>query len=150
MSRPKIARKSTSIDMTAMCDVAFLLLSFFISFLASIQIVKLLLLLMLFILLFCCWRSLREICSPPLSHPFLIRKLQLVCWNRLSLQLFDTFPTLDPCVLSEKRELLQELCFWFHYSVKWSALLVGYRHTNKGAECCISFSALILTYFLHS
>lgn len=30
MSRPKIARKSTSIDMTAMCDVAFLLLSFFI------------------------------------------------------------------------------------------------------------------------
>jgi biopolymer transport protein ExbD len=30
MSRPKIARKSTSVDMTAMCDVAFLLLSFFI------------------------------------------------------------------------------------------------------------------------
>lgn len=30
MSRPKIARKSTAIDMTAMCDVAFLLLSFFI------------------------------------------------------------------------------------------------------------------------
>jgi len=30
MSRPKIARKSTNIDMTAMCDVAFLLLSFFI------------------------------------------------------------------------------------------------------------------------
>ena len=30
MARPKIARKSTSIDMTAMCDVAFLLLSFFI------------------------------------------------------------------------------------------------------------------------
>ncbi len=30
MSRPKIARKSTTIDMTAMCDVAFLLLSFFI------------------------------------------------------------------------------------------------------------------------
>lgn len=30
MSRPKIPRKSTSIDMTAMCDVAFLLLSFFI------------------------------------------------------------------------------------------------------------------------
>lgn len=30
MGRPKIARKSTSIDMTAMCDVAFLLLSFFI------------------------------------------------------------------------------------------------------------------------
>lgn len=30
MSRPKIARKGTSIDMTAMCDVAFLLLSFFI------------------------------------------------------------------------------------------------------------------------
>lgn len=29
MSRPKIARKSTFIDMTAMCDVAFLLLSFF-------------------------------------------------------------------------------------------------------------------------
>ncbi|HAN38882.1 MAG TPA: biopolymer transporter ExbD [Chitinophagaceae bacterium] len=28
--RPKIARKSTNIDMTAMCDVAFLLLSFFI------------------------------------------------------------------------------------------------------------------------
>jgi biopolymer transport protein ExbD len=30
MGRAKIARKSTSIDMTAMCDVAFLLLSFFI------------------------------------------------------------------------------------------------------------------------
>jgi biopolymer transport protein ExbD len=30
MGRPKIARKSTTIDMTAMCDVAFLLLSFFI------------------------------------------------------------------------------------------------------------------------
>jgi biopolymer transport protein ExbD len=30
MARPKIARKSTVIDMTAMCDVAFLLLSFFI------------------------------------------------------------------------------------------------------------------------
>ena len=30
MSRPKIARKSTNIDMTAMCYVAFLLLSFFI------------------------------------------------------------------------------------------------------------------------
>src|SRR5690348_18423070 len=30
MGRPKIARKSTSVDMTAMCDVAFLLLSFFI------------------------------------------------------------------------------------------------------------------------
>ena len=30
MGRPKIARKSTNIDMTAMCDVAFLLLSFFI------------------------------------------------------------------------------------------------------------------------
>lgn len=30
MSRPKVARKSTSVDMTAMCDVAFLLLSFFI------------------------------------------------------------------------------------------------------------------------
>ncbi len=30
MARPKIARKSTSIDMTAMCDVAFLLLTFFI------------------------------------------------------------------------------------------------------------------------
>ena len=30
MSRPKIARKGTPIDMTAMCDVAFLLLSFFI------------------------------------------------------------------------------------------------------------------------
>lgn len=30
MSRPKIARKSTNVDMTAMCDVAFLLLSFFI------------------------------------------------------------------------------------------------------------------------
>src|SRR4029077_13058108 len=30
MARPKIPRKSTSIDMTAMCDVAFLLLSFFI------------------------------------------------------------------------------------------------------------------------
>ncbi|MBC7587097.1 MAG: biopolymer transporter ExbD [Chitinophagaceae bacterium] len=30
MARPKIPRKSTAIDMTAMCDVAFLLLSFFI------------------------------------------------------------------------------------------------------------------------
>ncbi len=30
MARPKIARKSTAIDMTAMCDVAFLLLTFFI------------------------------------------------------------------------------------------------------------------------
>ncbi|MFL9481476.1 ExbD/TolR family protein [Chitinophagaceae bacterium LWZ2-11] len=30
MSRPKLPRKSTAIDMTAMCDVAFLLLSFFI------------------------------------------------------------------------------------------------------------------------
>jgi biopolymer transport protein ExbD len=30
MSRVKVARKSTSIDMTAMCDVAFLLLTFFI------------------------------------------------------------------------------------------------------------------------
>jgi biopolymer transport protein ExbD len=30
MPRVKIARKSTAIDMTAMCDVAFLLLSFFI------------------------------------------------------------------------------------------------------------------------
>jgi len=30
MSRAKIPRKSTNIDMTAMCDVAFLLLSFFI------------------------------------------------------------------------------------------------------------------------
>jgi len=30
MGRAKIARKSTSVDMTAMCDVAFLLLSFFI------------------------------------------------------------------------------------------------------------------------
>lgn len=30
MSRPKISRKSTNVDMTAMCDVAFLLLSFFI------------------------------------------------------------------------------------------------------------------------
>jgi biopolymer transport protein ExbD len=30
MARAKIPRKSTSIDMTAMCDVAFLLLSFFI------------------------------------------------------------------------------------------------------------------------
>lgn len=30
MARPKIPRKSTFIDMTAMCDVAFLLLSFFI------------------------------------------------------------------------------------------------------------------------
>ena len=30
MGRAKISRKSTSIDMTAMCDVAFLLLSFFI------------------------------------------------------------------------------------------------------------------------
>jgi len=30
MARPKIAHKSTNVDMTAMCDVAFLLLSFFI------------------------------------------------------------------------------------------------------------------------
>ena len=30
MARAKIPRKSTNIDMTAMCDVAFLLLSFFI------------------------------------------------------------------------------------------------------------------------
>ncbi len=30
MARPKIARKSTIVDMTAMCDVAFLLLAFFI------------------------------------------------------------------------------------------------------------------------
>jgi|SRR5690242_13157360 len=30
MARPKIARKSTVIDMTAMCDVAFLILTFFI------------------------------------------------------------------------------------------------------------------------
>jgi biopolymer transport protein ExbD len=30
MARPKIPRKSTAVDMTAMCDVAFLLLSFFI------------------------------------------------------------------------------------------------------------------------
>ncbi len=30
MGRPKIARKSTRVDMTAFCDVAFLLLSFFI------------------------------------------------------------------------------------------------------------------------
>lgn len=30
MGRPKIARKSTWVDMTAFCDVAFLLLSFFI------------------------------------------------------------------------------------------------------------------------
>jgi biopolymer transport protein ExbD len=30
MSRPKVPRKSTAVDMTAMCDVAFLLLSFFI------------------------------------------------------------------------------------------------------------------------
>lgn len=30
MGRAKIARKSTNVDMTAMCDVAFLLLSFFI------------------------------------------------------------------------------------------------------------------------
>src|SRR3954462_11573596 len=30
MSRPIIPRKSTAVDMTAMCDVAFLLLSFFI------------------------------------------------------------------------------------------------------------------------
>ena len=30
MARPKIPRKSTNIDMTAMCDVAFLLLAFFI------------------------------------------------------------------------------------------------------------------------
>ena len=30
MPKVKIPRKSTSVDMTAMCDVAFLLLSFFI------------------------------------------------------------------------------------------------------------------------
>ena len=30
MARPKISRKSTAVDMTAMCDVAFLLLAFFI------------------------------------------------------------------------------------------------------------------------
>jgi hypothetical protein len=30
MPKLKIPRKSTTIDMTAMCDVAFLLLSFFI------------------------------------------------------------------------------------------------------------------------
>src|SRR4030095_16514744 len=30
MGRAKLPRKSTNIDMTAMCDVAFLLLSFFI------------------------------------------------------------------------------------------------------------------------
>src|ERR1700754_3779313 len=30
MPRAKVPRKSTNIDMTAMCDVAFLLLSFFI------------------------------------------------------------------------------------------------------------------------
>ncbi len=30
MARPKLPRKSTTVDMTAMCDVAFLLLSFFI------------------------------------------------------------------------------------------------------------------------
>ena len=30
MGRAKLPRKSTTIDMTAMCDVAFLLLSFFI------------------------------------------------------------------------------------------------------------------------
>jgi len=30
MARAKVARKSTAIDMTAMCDVAFLLLTFFI------------------------------------------------------------------------------------------------------------------------
>src|SRR6202789_1939061 len=30
MGRAKLSRKSTNIDMTAMCDVAFLLLSFFI------------------------------------------------------------------------------------------------------------------------
>jgi biopolymer transport protein ExbD len=30
MARPKLPRKSTIVDMTAMCDVAFLLLSFFI------------------------------------------------------------------------------------------------------------------------
>src|ERR1700744_4553813 len=30
MSRAKVTRKSTAIDMTAMCDVAFLLLTFFI------------------------------------------------------------------------------------------------------------------------
>ena len=30
MPKVKIPRKSTSVDMTAMCDVAFLLLTFFI------------------------------------------------------------------------------------------------------------------------
>jgi biopolymer transport protein ExbD len=30
MPKVKVPRKSTSVDMTAMCDVAFLLLSFFI------------------------------------------------------------------------------------------------------------------------
>ena len=30
MGRAKLPRKSTNIDMTAMCDVAFLLLTFFI------------------------------------------------------------------------------------------------------------------------
>jgi biopolymer transport protein ExbD len=30
MARPKLPRKSTNVDMTAMCDVAFLLLTFFI------------------------------------------------------------------------------------------------------------------------
>ncbi|MDO7743425.1 MAG: biopolymer transporter ExbD, partial [Pedobacter sp.] len=30
MARAKVARKSTSIDMTAMCDVSFLLLTYFI------------------------------------------------------------------------------------------------------------------------
>jgi biopolymer transport protein ExbD len=30
MARPKLPRKSTTVDMTAMCDVAFLLLTFFI------------------------------------------------------------------------------------------------------------------------
>ncbi|MDI9357402.1 MAG: biopolymer transporter ExbD [Phycisphaerales bacterium] len=30
MARPKLPRKSTTVDMTAMCDVAFLLLAFFI------------------------------------------------------------------------------------------------------------------------
>jgi biopolymer transport protein ExbD len=30
MARIKVPRKSTAIDMTAMCDVAFLLLTFFI------------------------------------------------------------------------------------------------------------------------
>ncbi|MBL7737348.1 MAG: biopolymer transporter ExbD, partial [Chitinophagaceae bacterium] len=30
MARAKLPRKSTTVDMTAMCDVAFLLLTFFI------------------------------------------------------------------------------------------------------------------------